>query len=243
MTGGADNVPRTAGNAQSDGAAAMSDGANGASRTAGMAQSDGANGAAAGHRGDTGDDPSHGHSGTGDDPSHGHSDAGDDPAGARLLFRYLGGEEWYEYRAILGVFAGTFFAEFTPEDVAATIAAGGTAGIDPAVVADRLESLRRWGNLTVSSSVGNPSSLDDYYRRRNRYLITRAGQEVYELVEQVLAGADEIGDVQAGRLRDLHRALEALREHGEAGFNRAGARTSPTRCGLCSTSTSASPPS
>ena len=244
MTGGADNVPRTAGNAESDGAAAMSDGANGASRTAGMAQSDGANGAAAGHRGDTGDDPthdrggtgddpSHGHSGAGDDPthdrggagddpSHGHSGAGDDPAGARLLFRYLGGEEWYEYRAILGVFAGTFFAEFTPEDVAATIAAGGTAGIDPAVVPDRLESLRRWGNLTVSSSVGNPSSLDDYYRRRNRYLITRAGQEVYELVEQVLAGADEIGDVQAGRLRDLHRALEALREHGEAGFDRAG---------------------
>ena len=156
---------------------------------------------------------------TGSDPSHG--DTGNDPAGARLLFRYVGGEEWHEYRAILGVFAGTFFAEFTPDDVAAEVA-GGTAEIDPAVVPDRLESLRRWGNLTVSSSIGNPSSLDDYYRRRNRYLITRAGQEVYELVERVLAGADEIGDVQAGRLRDLHRALERLGAHGEAGFDRAG---------------------
>ena len=206
MTGSPDDSPPPARNATSDAAAATSYAANGA---------------AAGHRSGTGDDPSHGHGGTGDDPSQGHGDTGNDPAGARLLFRYLGGEEWHEYRAILGVFAGTFFAEFTPDDVAAEVA-GGTAGVDPAVIPDRLESLRRWGNLTVSSSIGNPSSLDDYYRRRNRYLITRAGQEVYELVERVLAGADEIGDVQAGRLRDLHRALERLGAHGEAGFDRAG---------------------
>ncbi|MCY3951366.1 MAG: TIGR02677 family protein [bacterium] len=128
---------------------------------------------------------------------------------ARQLFRYLGGEEWQEYRAILSVFAGTFFAEFTSEDVAARPVVAGT-GLDAEAVAARLESLRRWGNLTVSSSIGTPASLDDYYRRRNRYLITRAGQEVHELVEGVLAGVDEIGDVQAGRLRDLHRALGEL---------------------------------
>ncbi|MCY4102847.1 MAG: TIGR02677 family protein [bacterium] len=128
---------------------------------------------------------------------------------ARQLFRYLGGEEWQEYRAILSVFAGTFFAEFTSEDVAARPVVAG-AGLDAEAVAARLESLRRWGNLTVSSSIGTPASLDDYYRRRNRYLITRAGQEIHELVEGVLAGVDEIGDVQAGRLRDLHRALGEL---------------------------------
>ena len=121
------------------------------------------------------------------------------------------------YRAIIGVFAGTFFTEFTPDEVAVepTVVA---SGVDPAVVPDRLESLRMWGNLTVSSSVGNPSSLDDYYRRRNRYLITRAGQEVYELTERVLTGIDEIADVQAGRLRDLHRALGELVVQGETGF-------------------------
>ena len=158
------------------------------------------------------DQPSGSGSGSGSDP-------GEDPARARLLFRYLGGEEWHEYRAILEVFAGTFFAEFTPDDVAVAVA---DAGVDPAVVPDRLESLRRWGNLTVSSSVGNPSSLDDYYRRRNRYLITRSGQEVFELVEQVFAGFDEIGDVQARRLRDLHRALIVLGDHGAAGFDHVG---------------------
>ena len=142
--------------------------------------------------------------------------SGSEPGRARQLFRYLGGEEWHEYRAILGVFAGTFFAEFTAEDVAADPAVAGS-GVDPDVVAGRLESLRRWGNLTVSSSIGTPASLEDYYRRRNRYLITRAGQEVYELVEGVLAGVDEIGDVQAGRLRDLHRALDELAAQLEAG--------------------------
>lgn len=144
--------------------------------------------------------------------------AGGDTARARQLFRYLAGEEWQEYRAIVGVFAGTFFTEFTPGEIAVEPTVVST-GVDPEVVPDRLESLRRWGNLTVSSSVGNPSSLDDYYRRRNRYLITRAGQEVFDLTERVLTGADEIADVQAGRLRDLHRALTELGDHGDTGFD------------------------
>lgn len=144
------------------------------------------------------------------------SSAGDTDR-ARQLFRYLGGEEWREYRAIVGVFVGTFFTEFTPDEVAIEPAVV-AAGVDPVVVPDRLESLRRWGNLTVSSSVGNPSSLDDYYRRRNRYLITRAGQEVYDLTERVLTGIDEIADVEARRLRDLNRALSELGDHGDTGF-------------------------
>ena len=143
---------------------------------------------------------------------------GDDRDRSRQLFRYLAGEEWREYRAILRVFVGTSFAEFTPDEVAAEVAADRIA---QAVIEDRLESLRRWGNLAVSSSVGNPSSLEDYYRRRNRYLITRAGQEVFDLVEGVLERSDEIGDVQAGRLRQLHRALTELAEVAEAGFDHA----------------------
>ena len=128
---------------------------------------------------------------------------------ARLLFRYLGGEEWQEYRAIMSVFADTFFSEFSPQDV---IGALHELGIDinDTVVADRLESLRSWGNLSVSTSVGNPSSLDDYYKRRHRYLITRAGQEVHDVVEGILHRIDDVSDVQAGRLRDVHRALENL---------------------------------
>ena len=117
------------------------------------------------------------------------------------------------------MFAGTFFAEFTPDDVAAEPAVV-AAGLDPAVVPGRLESLRGWGNLTVSSSVGNPSSLEDYYRRRNRYLITRAGQEVFQIVEGVLSAVDEIADVQAGRLRDLDRALHELGAHGAENLER-----------------------
>jgi len=137
----------------------------------------------------------------------------DAASAARALFRYLGGEEWREYRTILAVFADTFFAEFTPDEVAAAVAPHVAADVVP----DRLESLRRWGNLTVSSSVGNPSSLDDYYRRRNRYLITRPGQEVFDSVERLLAGASEVGDVQAGRLRDLQRALNLVAEATEQG--------------------------
>jgi len=138
---------------------------------------------------------------------------GVDPDDTRLLFRYLGGDEWQEYRAILQIFADTFFAEFTPEDVASRTL------IDVDVARDRLQSLRRWGNLTVSSSVGSPASIEDYYRQHNCYLITRSGQEVFEVVERVLAAADEIIDPQAGRLRDLRRALDSLNEQADAGID------------------------
>ena len=137
---------------------------------------------------------------------------------ARLLFRYLSGEEWQEYRAILSVFAGTFFSEFAPEDVIDTLREQSIV-IDDSVVAERLESLRRWGNLTASTSIGNPASLDDYYKRRHRYLITRAGQDVYDVVEGVLLRIDDVSDVQAGRLRDLQRALEQLIQYCERGLD------------------------
>lgn len=137
------------------------------------------------------------------------ADAADSADRARRLFRYLAGDEWDGYRAIMAVFAGTFFAEFTPDDVMTRLQAAGRE-IDPAVIGDRLESLRAWGNLTVSSSIGNPTDLADYYRRRNRYLITRAGQEVHGLVEGVLSRVDQLRDVSTGRLRSLLDALVAL---------------------------------
>ena len=53
----------------------------------------------------------------------GATDAAD---AGRRLFAYLGGPEWRDYRAIIGVFAGTFFAEFTPDDVSQRLAELGT---------------------------------------------------------------------------------------------------------------------
>lgn len=127
----------------------------------------------------------------------------------RVLFRYVVMDEWADYRAIMAVFAGTFFSEFTPEEVAARLA-DARHPLDVAVVGDRLESLRRWGNLTVSSAVGNPQSLAEYYRRRNRYLITRAGQDVHQVVEGVISRVDEVRDVSTGRLRALLDALDRV---------------------------------
>lgn len=123
------------------------------------------------------------------------------------VFAYV--TESPEYRTILGIFAGTFFAELTPEEVTTRLS---VAGVDlpQEVVAQRLESLRGWGNLDVSASVGAVGTVADYYRRRNRYLITRIGQEVHELVEGVLAQVDEVRDVSLGRLDVLTAALESL---------------------------------
>jgi uncharacterized protein (TIGR02677 family) len=123
------------------------------------------------------------------------------------VFTYV--TESPEYRTILGIFACTFFAELTPEEVAVRLAAAGV-DLPQDTVAQRLESLRGWGNLDVSASVGAVGTVADYYRRRNRYLITRIGQEVHELVEGVLAQVDDVRDVSLGRLDVLTSALEAL---------------------------------
>jgi uncharacterized protein (TIGR02677 family) len=123
------------------------------------------------------------------------------------VFTYV--TESPEYRTILGVFAGTFFAELTPEEVTTRLSAAGV-DLPQDVVAQRLESLRGWGNLDVSASVGAVGTVADYYRRRNRYLITRVGQEVHELVEGVLTQVDEVRDVSLGRLDVLTTALESL---------------------------------
>lgn len=150
---------------------------------------------------------------------------GSNPDRARRLFRYLAGDEWREYRTILALFAGTFFAELSPHDVLSQLGANGSVvehgHWDLATVEARLESLEGWGNLTVSTSVGNPESLEDYYRRRNIYLVTREGQEVYDLVEGVLDRIDEVRDMQAGRLRAIHRGLLAIDALVNAGLDRA----------------------
>jgi uncharacterized protein (TIGR02677 family) len=130
---------------------------------------------------------------------------------ARRLFRYITAEEWADYRAIMDVFADTFFSEFAPEDVATRLASAGHP-LDVAMVGDRLESLYKWGNLSVSSSIGNPQSLNDYYRRRNRYLITPAGQEVHQIVKGLLSRVDAVTDVSITRLRVLQEALDRLLE-------------------------------
>jgi uncharacterized protein (TIGR02677 family) len=131
------------------------------------------------------------------------------PAPNRDLFRYVVAQEWVDYRAIMAIFADTFFSEFTPEDVAVRLGAAGHV-LEADTVGERLESLRRWGNLTVSSAVGNPQSIQDYYRRRQRYLITRAGQEVHQVVEGVLTRVDAVADVSTARLRALLDALDRL---------------------------------
>ncbi|MHC1558149.1 TIGR02677 family protein [Actinomycetospora sp. C-140] len=123
------------------------------------------------------------------------------------VFAYV--TESPDYRAILAVFAGTFFAELTPADVTARLDDAGTA-IDEQTVTLRLEQLRAWGNLEVSASVGQVGTVEDYYRRRNRYLITRVGQEVHDVVEGVLAQVDDVRDVSLGRLEQLRAGLETL---------------------------------
>ena len=72
----------------------------------------------------------------------------------------------------------------------------------------RFEVLHCPGHAPGHVQTDEVGTVEDYYRRRNRYLITRVGQEVHDLVEGVLAQVDDVRDVSLGRLEQVRAALE-----------------------------------
>ena len=112
-----------------------------------------------------------------------------------------------EYRAIMGVFADTFFSEFTPDDVAGRLADAGYGARCRASSATGSKRCAAGATSVFRRRSAIRQSLADYYRRRNRYLITRCRAGGAQIVEGVLARVDEVRDVSAGRLRALLEAL------------------------------------
>ena len=133
------------------------------------------------------------------------------PNRARDLLRYMTASKWEEYRSILAVFVDRPVPEFTPEDISLR------TGIDPDTAQVRMQHLREWGNLAEATSTKNPTSLEDYYRRSRTYLITTSGQDTFAAVENVLAKAGRVDDLQSGRLRTLRVHLENLISELERG--------------------------
>ena len=134
-----------------------------------------------------------------------------DPDQTRYLLRYITTSKWEDYRSILAVFVDWPLSEFTPEDISLN------TGMDTDIAQARMQNLRDWGNLTEATSIKNPTSLEDYYRRSRTYLITTSGQIAFTAVENVLAKVGQVDDLQSGRLRTLRVHLENLTSELERG--------------------------
>ncbi|MEV3929714.1 MULTISPECIES: TIGR02677 family protein [unclassified Streptomyces] len=116
------------------------------------------------------------------------------------------------YREVMGVFVlakERFAVHLRPEDVYAALPGEARPGeLDGVVKA--LDKLVEWGNLRADPDTGRVSAVEDFYRKRFIYQLTRAG----EAAEEALAGYDEAlgrrGALQAIALHDIVTQLRAL---------------------------------
>ena len=143
----------------------------------------------------------------------------DDPAAGYGPFAHLATPNAALYRQVMEAFLAAkrrFTVHLRPEDVHAALPSEQRPALE--AVGGALESLERWGNLRADPDTSRVTAVEDFYRRRLIYQLTREG----EAVEEALAAYDEAlgrrGELQAVALADIAtqlRALIALADEGD----------------------------
>jgi uncharacterized protein (TIGR02677 family) len=116
------------------------------------------------------------------------------------------------YRQVMRAFLAAkerFAVHLRPEDVHAAMEPGSRPG-DVEAVVKALDSLVGWGNLRSDPDTARVTAVEDFYRKRYIYQLTRAG----EAAEGALGTYDEVlgrrGELQAVALHDIVTQLRAL---------------------------------
>jgi uncharacterized protein (TIGR02677 family) len=127
-------------------------------------------------------------------------------------FNYVGAEKAALYRAVMRAFSEAkehFLVHLRPEDVVERCAARGEAA-PLEQVQQALAQLVEWGNLQAEPDTSRVTSVEDFYRARYLYQITREG----EAAETALAAFERMlgqrGALQSVALRDIETQLRAL---------------------------------
>ena len=144
----------------------------------------------------------------------GSSGEPDASTGHYTAFTHLNAPNSVFYRAVMEVFVQAkeqFRVHLRPEEVHTGLPEQlRPATSDP--VADALDKLARWGNLRQDPDTERVTAVEDFYRRRHIYQLTREG----EAVERALTAYDEAlgrrGALQAVALADIATQLRALLE-------------------------------
>ncbi len=114
------------------------------------------------------------------------------------------------YRAILEAFAASrrrFLAYLRPTDVVDALRAQGhvVEALD-----EELDQLVRWGNLAAHPDTSEVATVEDFYRRRFLYQLTREGEAVEEALAAYVSALGRHGELQAAALEDVGRYIHEL---------------------------------
>ncbi|GAB3462380.1 hypothetical protein GCM10027570_48720 [Streptomonospora sediminis] len=133
------------------------------------------------------------------------------PASRYQPFAHLTAPNAELYRAIMGVFVAEkerFTVHLRPDDVHRLL--GEDVHVDSDDVAKALDRLADWGNLRPDPDTGRVTAVEDFYRRRYIYQLTRAGEAAEEALAAYDSGLGRRGALQSVALADIAARLREL---------------------------------
>lgn len=138
------------------------------------------------------------------------------------VFEHVTAPKYAVYRAVMRVFVEhkrRFVVHLRPEDVARQLAdhaaeAGpeliGPEPIGLDEVEKALDALAGWGNLRSDPDTSRVASVEDFYRRRLLYQLTREGEAAERSLETFETEVGRRGELQSVALEDIRLRLRSL---------------------------------
>lgn len=172
-------------------------------------------------------------------PSVGPVD-GEGSIGSYGPFAYLSAPNAALYRRVMRALMAQkerFTVHVRPEEVSAALAADSGPPVEEAAVGEALERLAQlsWGNLLAFPDSSRVTALEDFYRRRMLYQLSREGEAAERALAQYDTALGTRGALQSVALEDIVVLLTNLRDtvaaHG-SGTAVDSARTHQTLRGL-----------
>lgn len=107
-----------------------------------------------------------------------------------------------------------FAVHVRPDQVLAALGADGGEGVTAEAVVEALERLAQptWGNVLAFPDASRVTALEDFYRRRMLYQMSREGEAAERALAQYDAALGSRGALQSVALEDIVVLLESLRE-------------------------------
>lgn len=159
--------------------------------------------------------------------------SGDGAGAAYGPFAYLNAPNAPIYRRVMRALMAEkerFTVHVRPEQVSEALRVDGGEPVEGQVVADALERLAdpKWGNVLAFPDSSRVTALEDFYRRRMLYQMSRPGEAAERALAQYDAALGTRGSLQSVALEDIVVLLTHLRDtvaDHEAGRPADAART------------------
>lgn len=129
------------------------------------------------------------------------------------VFAYLTADRRALYRSIMTSFMeerDRFALHLRAREVADLLSATHPDSSDETTIEGALQKLCDWGNLERHQDTSDVRTVEEFYRPRYLYQLTREGEEAERAVSRYLAAIVEGGELQTAALSDIRKLLGEL---------------------------------